>query len=329
MIVDKLTAESQVYGGIIMGLGFALFENRILDRNTAKMVNPNMEWYLLPGMSDIPEIDVTLVDQPDRGVDRARRAAGHLDRRGDRQRGGERHRRAGPETAAHARHGAGGAPAKNAREGRCEAFRLRQRGQREGSGRGARPRARQVPAARRRHGPARADEGLHRDSPSGWSTSRTSTARSRARRTAACGSARRSRSTISRTHADAAAAVSRARPGGGGSRHAADPERRHRRRQPESASAVLVLPQRGVRLPEEGRLALLRGGRREPVPRDLRRRAVPHRPSVEPGGARGRARREVPRRRSGGRAGGRGRPTTSRCRTATCLARRCSRRTSC
>jgi xanthine dehydrogenase YagR molybdenum-binding subunit len=66
-IMDKLTSESQVYGGIIMGLGFALYEHRILDRNTARMVNPNMEWYLLPGMSDIPEIDITLVDQPDRG----------------------------------------------------------------------------------------------------------------------------------------------------------------------------------------------------------------------------------------------------------------------
>jgi xanthine dehydrogenase YagR molybdenum-binding subunit len=68
MIVDRLTAESQCIGGIIMGLGFALYEHRILDRNTAQMVNPNMEFYLLPGMSDIPEIDVTLVDQPDRGV---------------------------------------------------------------------------------------------------------------------------------------------------------------------------------------------------------------------------------------------------------------------
>lgn len=67
-IVDRLTAESQVIGGITMGLGFALFEHRILDRNTAKMVNPNMEWYLLPGMSDIPEMDITLVDQPERGV---------------------------------------------------------------------------------------------------------------------------------------------------------------------------------------------------------------------------------------------------------------------
>jgi xanthine dehydrogenase YagR molybdenum-binding subunit len=67
MIVDKLTAESQVYGGIIMGIGFAMFEHRILDRNTAQMVNPNMEFYLLPGMSDIPDIDITLVDQPERG----------------------------------------------------------------------------------------------------------------------------------------------------------------------------------------------------------------------------------------------------------------------
>ena len=68
MIVDKLTAESQCIGGVIMGLGFALYENRIIDRNTALMVNPNMEWYLVPGMSDIPAIDVTLVDQPERGV---------------------------------------------------------------------------------------------------------------------------------------------------------------------------------------------------------------------------------------------------------------------
>jgi xanthine dehydrogenase YagR molybdenum-binding subunit len=68
MIVDKLTAESQCIGGVIMGLGFALYENRIIDRNTALMVNPNMEWYLVPGMSDIPEIDVMLVDQPERGV---------------------------------------------------------------------------------------------------------------------------------------------------------------------------------------------------------------------------------------------------------------------
>jgi len=68
LIMDRLTADSQVYGGITMGIGFAMYEHRILDRVTGQMVNPNMEFYLLPGLSDMPEIDVTLVDQPERGV---------------------------------------------------------------------------------------------------------------------------------------------------------------------------------------------------------------------------------------------------------------------
>jgi xanthine dehydrogenase YagR molybdenum-binding subunit len=68
LVVSRLTAESQVYGGVIGSLNFALFEDRILDRNTGQMVNPNMEWYLLAGMSDIPKIDVRLMDMPERGV---------------------------------------------------------------------------------------------------------------------------------------------------------------------------------------------------------------------------------------------------------------------
>ena len=68
LIVDLKTAETQCYGGIISGVNYAVFEERILDRNTANMVNPNMEWYHMAGQSDIPEIDVVLVDQPERGV---------------------------------------------------------------------------------------------------------------------------------------------------------------------------------------------------------------------------------------------------------------------
>src|SRR5262249_10224203 len=71
LIVDKLTAESQIYGGIIGSINFALFEDRILDRVTGQMVNPNMEFYLIAGMSDIPKIDIMLIDSPDqrqRGV---------------------------------------------------------------------------------------------------------------------------------------------------------------------------------------------------------------------------------------------------------------------
>jgi xanthine dehydrogenase YagR molybdenum-binding subunit len=68
LIVDPKTAESQCYGGVIGGLNFALYEERILDRNTGNMVNPNLEFYAMAGPSDIPIIDVILIDQPARGV---------------------------------------------------------------------------------------------------------------------------------------------------------------------------------------------------------------------------------------------------------------------
>jgi xanthine dehydrogenase YagR molybdenum-binding subunit len=68
LVVSRLTCESQVNGGIIMGIGYALYEERIMDRATGMLLNPNFETYKLPGMADIPEIDIVLVDMPERGV---------------------------------------------------------------------------------------------------------------------------------------------------------------------------------------------------------------------------------------------------------------------
>jgi len=68
LVVDTLLAESQVYGGVISSINFALFEDRLLDRNTGQMVNPNMEHYLLASMSDVPKVDVMLMNQPERGI---------------------------------------------------------------------------------------------------------------------------------------------------------------------------------------------------------------------------------------------------------------------
>ncbi len=56
LILDKLTWESQVYGGVIMGLNYGLFEERVVDPTTGRMLNPDMEWYKLAGAADIPEI---------------------------------------------------------------------------------------------------------------------------------------------------------------------------------------------------------------------------------------------------------------------------------
>jgi len=59
-IVDALTARSQVNGGVIQGVSYALYEDRQLDRNIGDMVNPTFDTYRITGMNDCPEIDVIL-----------------------------------------------------------------------------------------------------------------------------------------------------------------------------------------------------------------------------------------------------------------------------
>src|SRR5581483_8804681 len=49
LVVNKLACESQVAGGVIMGLNYALFEEIIRDRETGRQVNPDMEFYKLGG----------------------------------------------------------------------------------------------------------------------------------------------------------------------------------------------------------------------------------------------------------------------------------------
>lgn len=68
LIVNPLTWLSQVNGGVLMGIGYGLYENRIMDPATGFMVNTNMEDYRIVGSMDIPEIEVVRYDEPERGV---------------------------------------------------------------------------------------------------------------------------------------------------------------------------------------------------------------------------------------------------------------------
>jgi xanthine dehydrogenase YagR molybdenum-binding subunit len=68
LIVSKLTCESQVNGGILMGIGYALYEERVMDELSGVVLNPNFETYKLTGLADAPEIDIVLLDMPERGV---------------------------------------------------------------------------------------------------------------------------------------------------------------------------------------------------------------------------------------------------------------------
>ena len=61
LVIDVKTAESQVLGALIMGISYALYEEKILDPVTGRMLNPNMEFYRLAGIADIGELKVHMM----------------------------------------------------------------------------------------------------------------------------------------------------------------------------------------------------------------------------------------------------------------------------
>ena len=69
LILDLLTAESQVYSGVIMGIAYALSEERIMDNATGKYINARLTDYKLPRIGDIGEIEVAMY-QPDSEYER-------------------------------------------------------------------------------------------------------------------------------------------------------------------------------------------------------------------------------------------------------------------
>lgn len=60
-VVAPLLARSQVNGGVIQGISYALFEERRLDAASGDMVNPTLDTYRICGMADCPEIEVVFL----------------------------------------------------------------------------------------------------------------------------------------------------------------------------------------------------------------------------------------------------------------------------
>ena len=61
LVVNVKTAESQCLGALIMGISYSLFEEKIMDPTTGIMLNPDMEFYRLAGLNDIPELVVHMM----------------------------------------------------------------------------------------------------------------------------------------------------------------------------------------------------------------------------------------------------------------------------
>lgn len=64
-IVNEKTAESQIIGAVVGGIGMSLMEEGLIDHRYGRWVNNNFADYHVAVNADIPNIEVLFVDQPD------------------------------------------------------------------------------------------------------------------------------------------------------------------------------------------------------------------------------------------------------------------------
>jgi xanthine dehydrogenase YagR molybdenum-binding subunit len=67
-IVNPLAASSQMEGGVIQGIGYALSEDLVVDPTTGFPVNGHLDDYKVPTIADVPEIVCDFVDVPDENL---------------------------------------------------------------------------------------------------------------------------------------------------------------------------------------------------------------------------------------------------------------------
>lgn len=64
-ILNPMMALGQAYGGMAMGIGYALSEKMAYDPQTGRLLNGNLMDYKMPTAMDIPELDAAFVEEDD------------------------------------------------------------------------------------------------------------------------------------------------------------------------------------------------------------------------------------------------------------------------
>ena len=64
-IVNPTLVDSQIIGAVTQGIGFGLLEERVLDPRSGIVLNPNLEFYEVPTLADIPTIEHAAHGVPD------------------------------------------------------------------------------------------------------------------------------------------------------------------------------------------------------------------------------------------------------------------------
>jgi xanthine dehydrogenase YagR molybdenum-binding subunit len=64
-VINPLLVSNQMEGGVIQAIGYGVYEQRVIDRSTGKVVNPDLLDYKVPTALDVPDIETLVVDQVD------------------------------------------------------------------------------------------------------------------------------------------------------------------------------------------------------------------------------------------------------------------------
>jgi xanthine dehydrogenase YagR molybdenum-binding subunit len=64
-IINPRMVQSQLYGGMIWGLSFALHEHAVTDRRSGRIMNANLSEYHVPVNADVPPMEAILVEEND------------------------------------------------------------------------------------------------------------------------------------------------------------------------------------------------------------------------------------------------------------------------
>ena len=64
-IINPRMVQSQLYGGMIWGVSFALHEHAVMDLRSGRPMNPNLGEYHIPVNADVPSLEAILVEERD------------------------------------------------------------------------------------------------------------------------------------------------------------------------------------------------------------------------------------------------------------------------
>ena len=64
-VVSRRTARSQVYGGLVWGIGAALMERSEVDPRFGGFLNNNIAEYQVPVNADVRQFNVDFINEPD------------------------------------------------------------------------------------------------------------------------------------------------------------------------------------------------------------------------------------------------------------------------